>query len=1281
MIRHKFFSLTLIIFISNTFFAQKQFQQDISWEKDFISNDGTKVNYFKGATYDPENSNYPILKFYVSIPQGVTSFDIEISNVELKEDNSTRLRSSGKQVFGDVLDPMTSIVFDKGVAKGLVELTPYINSYGAELKKVSGFSYKIVNTKKAKKPNFQKNYVEHSVLASGNWFKMSITSDGVYKVTGAFLEELGVSLSGLSSNSINVYGNGGELLPFENNIFRHDDLKLNPIEMFDGGDGNFGSSDHFLFYGKGPHSWKYNSSSESFEHQRHYYSDEAQYFIGIDIDGPLRVELAELADSPATHLVSSFDDYSFHELNEKNFVKSGRELYGEEFDIVTNYNFQGSNFNFPNLDGSHEVNIKVDALGRTLDVGSSSFDLESNGNSTSFSIVNVSSSYTSSYAKAGSGELNYFPTDGSSSIPVNIEFNKFAANSVGYLNYIRINAKRHLTFSGNQMDFRDVGSVGPGNITNYTISNANSLYRIWDVTDVTEPKNITFADNGTDAEYKVNSDTLRQFIAFKNSGLLTPTAKGNVTNQDLHSMDFPDMVIVAHSQFLSQANELADLHVAEGLKVEVVTPGQVYNEFSSGNPDITAIKMLMKMLYDKADNEEDEPRYLLLFGDGSYFNKNFEGNTNFILTYQSEKSLAPLSSFVSDDYFGLLDDFEGEGNDEFVDIGIGRLPVKSAEEADRVVAKIKNYLSSNTSGGIGHCSGVGSDNVFGDWRNNLLFIGDDEDSNIHMSQANQLAVQTADTNAVYNQTKVYLDSYVQESTPGGTRYPEAAKAIRDNVERGNLITTYVGHGGEIGWAEERVLDLTTIQNFNNANNLPLFLTATCEFSRYDDPDRTSGGELLLLNPSGGAIAMLTTTRLVFSSPNYALAQNFFEVVLEDDEYEDLRLGDIVRMTKNATVSNGTNKRNFSLLGDPALRLSYPKYGIETLSYTDTLGNVIDTLSALSHVVINGRVVDENGVFMNDFNGQVIPAVFDKEATVNTLQNDGNNAFQYKTRRNIIYKGRAEVTDGMFSFEFVVPKDINYQFDTGRVSYYGLGGDVDAHGYDENIIIGGSSDGSGDDESGPSIELYMNDDNFVEGGITSEEPILIAKVFDNSGVNTVGNGIGHDITVIVDENSSNTIRLNDFYESDLNTFKSGSVRYQLPALEPGEHTLTFKVWDVYNNSNSKSLDFLVAQNEDFVLDHVLNYPNPFTTHTEFFFEHNRHCNSLDVEIQVFTVSGKLVKNIRRIISNDGFRSSGIAWDGLDDFGDKIGKGVYVYRLNVKTPSGEKQEKFEKLVILN
>ena len=1281
-----FLLAVLAVIYSNSTLAQKVHDISIKWTKNQVLPDGTELLSFESASYDFENDNYPRIRLLYPVNQGVTGVNIQFNRVSSRPLEFNRFQKIAKYKSLEK-EPLwsTEIVYDRGNPKVLVEIIPLIKGSTGEINLVEELNFTYTETRGSRENPIQRNYAENSVLASGEWYKIAVQSDGIYRVTGDFLEELGVNLSNLSSSSINLYGNGGQLLPIQNSDFRHDDLQINPIDVFDGGDGIFNSGDHFLFFGKGSDSWNYSAENEEFEHLKHYYSNRGYYYIGIDIEPAVRISDVDLADSPSTLVLSTFDDYAYHEVNNENFIKSGREYYGEEFDIITDYSFSGPNFSFPNLVDGEEVHIKVDAIGRTLNTGSSSFSISSQGNSTTFSIASVSDSYSSSYARQGDATLSFVPNSGNDNLNVNLSFNKFAANSVGWLNYIRINCKRDLRFVGPQLLFRNVNSVGSGNIGEFKLSNAGNVFRIWEVTDHTQPANINYSMNGSIGEFKVNTDSLRQFIAFSNGNFLSPEGIGSVPNQNLHGMGFPDMVIVSNSDFLTQAQALASLHEQEGLDVEVVTPSQVYNEFSSGNPDITAIKTMMKKLYDEAGNDQNLiPRYLLLFGDGSYDNtNNFEGNTNFVITYQSLNSLAPLVSFVSDDYFGLLDDEEGESNTELVDIGIGRIPVKTVEEANNVVNKIANYMSSNNSGGIGHCSGIGSESTYGDWRNQLVFVGDDEDSNIHMSQCNQLSVTAHNNNPEYNQTKIFLDAYQQESTPGGERYPDANRDLKDNLSKGSLVVTYVGHGGEIGWAHERILDVSTIQNLNNFNSLPVFLTATCEFSRYDDYERTSGGELTLLNPNGGAIALLSTTRLVFSSPNYALSQNFYANAFHDNLNPELRLGDIVRQTKNDTPSSQTssNKRNFSLLGDPALKISYPKYNVETLMYTDTSGAPIDTLNALSQVRILGRIVDNSGDLISDFNGEIVPVVFDKATEVNTLQNDGGNIFQFNTRRNVIYRGKAGVENGEFSFEFIVPKDINYQFGSGRISYYAVDGNSDAHGYDENIIIGGTADLTNIDENGPQIQLFLNDENFVDGGITNGEPILVAKVFDDNGINTVGNGIGHDITAVIDNNTNNTIRLNDFYESDLNTFKSGVVRYQLPELNPGEHSITFKIWDVYNNSSSKSIDFIVTEENNFTLEHVLNYPNPFTTYTEFFFEHNRHCNALDVEIQVFTVSGKLVKTIRKTVQNEGFRSEGIPWDGKDDYGDKIGKGVYVYRVLVRTPLGEKEEQFEKLVILN
>jgi len=434
--------------------------------------------------------------------------------------------------------------------------------------------------------------------------------------------------------------------------------------------------------------------------------------------------------------------------------------------------------------------------------------------------------------------------------------------------------------------------------------------------------------------------------------------------------------------------------------------------------------------------------------------------------------------------------------------------------------------------------------------------------------------------------------------------------------------------------------------------------------------------------------LLTTTRLAYANFNETLNRNFYQSVFVRDSITQLfpRVGDVCTTTKNKTaaVSSGTsNHRNFSLLCDPAIRLNFPDYKV----YTQSINNqpvafVGDTLKALTRITVAGYVANLAGVKLSNYNGIIFPTVYDKETKLKTLANDPqySAAANFKMRKSIIYRGKASVVNGEFTFTFIVPKDIDYSFGAGRISYYAANGTNDANGYNESFIVGGTNPNAPADADGPKIDLFMNDNKFVSGSITNESPDLLGVLFDDNGINTVGNGIGHDLVAVLDENTEKSIILNNFYQADLNSFQSGTVRYPFTKLSEGRHTLTLRAWDVYNNSNTANTDFVVSSSSTLALQHVLNYPNPFTTYTKFMFEHNKPCETLDVSIQVFTVSGRLVKTLETLVKCEGFRSEQINWDGLDDFGDRIGRGVYVYRLKVTAPDGTWADKYEKLVVL-
>ncbi|MBE0641722.1 MAG: type IX secretion system sortase PorU, partial [Bacteroidales bacterium] len=475
-----------------------------------------------------------------------------------------------------------------------------------------------------------------------------------------------------------------------------------------------------------------------------------------------------------------------------------------------------------------------------------------------------------------------------------------------------------------------------------------------------------------------------------------------------------------------------------------------------------------------------------------------------------------------------------------------------------------------------------------------------------------------------------------------------------------------------------VLEIQDIGTWKNKYNMPVFVTATCEFSRFDDPERVSAGELTFLSTQGGAIALFTTTRLSFSSSNFALNLNFYDKVFKKINGKFPKMGDVIRLSK--TPSN-PNIRNFILLGDPALRLAYPEHRVFTSSIN---GRVIDgktdTLRALSKVTITGRIGNESGQTLTSFNGIIYPTIYDKPAEVITKGNDVDSSpRKFMLQKNILYKGKASVVDGEYSFTFVVPKDIAYRMDYGRISYYATDGETDAAGFYENIMIGGSAPDSPIDDNGPEISLYMNDTNFVMQGITDENPVMLAYVRDSSGVNTVGNGIGHDIIAILDGNTEQSIVLNDYYEADLDSYRSGVIRYPFFGLAEGKHTLQLKVWDVYNNSSTAYIEFEVADSDNLTLNHLYSYPNPMQDHTWFVFEHNQPGMELDIDLRIYALDGRMVHAIRQRSYTVGYRTEPMLWDGRMDNGMPVPGGFYVYRVRVDGGNGYSNEMSGKMII--
>ena len=1116
----------------------------------------------------------------------------------------------------------------------------------------------------------QRTYKNASVLASGSWYKIGVSETGVYKIDVPLLNKLGISTSNLSSATIRLYGNGSGMLPEACNGIRTDDLIEDAIQMVDGGDGIFSGSDYFLFFSAGPDKWLKDSVNGRFKHQKNLYSNQAFYFINIGGTGK-RIQNSN-GSLVANTTVNSFSERYFHELDSVNFLSSGKDWYGEELSLLPGHSATQS-FSVPisNIIAQPAI-IVSNCIARSIGGGSRivvningltilQHDIAATGNS-NFDLFALASSLSGTFNPGAALSLTYTFTSG-------------GINAQGWIDWFEIFCRRNLIFgSSGQLLFRDWNSVAVGSIAEFHLQNAGTA-QIWDVTNGSDPVKMNTTANGNEIYFVNNAATLHEYVAFS-SVFLIPETIGKIENQNLHNSSPADLIIIAHAPLLQQAQRLSLFHQQkDNLKTIVVSADQVYNEFASGAPDPTAIRDFVKMYYDKAAADTSKrPKYLLLLGDASFDYKNhLKNNSNFVPAYESAVSLDPLSTYTSDDFFGLLDDTEDINSASIVnllDIGIGRIPAQTPAQAKAMVDKIVIYTDPK---------------CLGPWRNEQTFIADDEDFNLHFSDAEIITAAAAATNSLFIQDKIYLDAYNEVSTPAGSRYPDVNLAINNQIQNGTLIWNYNGHGSYRRLAEEVVLEQAIADSWNNPYRLPLFITATCDFAPFDNPAINSLGENILLREKTGAIALMTTTRLVFAFSNRIMNRNYLQFALRvkpDGTYPGL--GEAVKLAKNFTYQTQAdivNNRKFTLLGDPALTIAFPKFRVQTKTINAiAITNQPDTLKALEKYTIGGNITDIQGNALNSFNGTLYATVFDKIQTVSTR---GNNADSYKenfqVQRNQLFKGKVKVVNGNFDLTFIVPKDINYQLGNGRISFYTDNGQLDGNGSFNGFLIGGSQ-GVSNDNSGPLIKAYLNDEKFVSGTIVNETPLLLLHLSDSSGINIAGTGLGHDITAILDGDTKKTYILNDFFESELDSYQKGVVRFQLPALEEGIHSFTIKAWDIANNSNEAVIEFRVLKKENLSLNHVLNYPNPFTTHTTFWFEHNRPNEDLRVIIQIFTVSGKLVKTIHQTINTPGNRSNDIDWNATDDYGDKLARGVYIYQVRVTSGDGKSVVKLEKLMLL-
>ena len=1268
--------LVLIPFVS---LAQIKGDLTFEWlENKEMSFVDYKINLprFTGNCYDYNASSKTLFyTLYLSDSNSLSGNAVQITNVVYESLSNSQIGDLDPEKIPKTLFTTLKTTQSRDLKQNFLVISPIIKDEMG-FKRIKSFSYSITNNSNSRisQTNRIKAVISNSVLASGDWYQFYIEKSGVYKISKSFLQQLGLDANSINPKKLKLYGNGGRMLPLSNSISYPIDLTENAIEIVGENDGVFNNEDYILFYAEGVDNWNNESQTNI-----NLYDTKSYYYITVQGDDGKRISNMVQPSGNSTLNLDSFDDYQFYEVDLTNIAHLGRQWFGESFDIKQDQEFS---FTFPNIDTTTPIRLNITAA--TAAFTPTSFKVLANG----LDVGTISSPalISNSGTEFNPASLNNASFPAAESVKIKLSYNNNGVpGSKGYLDKIGLTAKRKLQGYGKQFLFQYNLSSSSSGIVNYTLSNAAGISRIWDVTDI---YNVTKVENAnqTSFSFKANLGELRKYVAIDALDYFTPLkgSKTKIANQNLKGTLFKnaqgqfqdiDYAIITPAFLSSQAEKLANFHRSySNLNVKVITLETIYQEFSSGKQDIAAIRNCIKYIYENASAPEKKIKYVNLFGDASYDYKNrIQNNSNIVPIYQAlNSSSSGESSFASDDFFGLMDSNEGNITSSFggIDIAVGRMLNNDAAQAEEMVNKVLEYHDVKS---------------YGSWRNNFVMISDDSDKTSDFTlqnRQNNLSDVITTAKPFMNVNKILMDSYVQEASAGGSRYPKARTDLFSSFEKGALVFNYLGHGGEDGLSGERIWEKSDGQNLNNQYKYPLFITITCDFSRFDNPTRPTAGEYTYWNPKGGAIAMLTTIRSIgqFSAENFndVLSKNLFSY--GSNQYTSI--AEALRISKNSNPNSSANVVLY--LGDPALMLAIPKPQIRLTKVNDIpVSQPIDDFKSLAKMKISGEITDENNIPLTNYNGELSTTIFDKTISRNTLNNDGNSPpINFNILGETIFRGNASVTNGQFEFSFIVPRDIRVPIGNGKISFYAKKDQLfeNQTGLNSNIKIGGINENAVEDNISPTVKLYMNDETFVSGGTTNESPFLLANLEDESGINTAS-GIGHDMIAILDGDVDNPYILNDYYQTNLDDYTKGTLRFPLRNLAVGLHTITFKAWDVYNNPITSEIQFVVVGNESITLTHVLNYPNPFVNYTEFWFSHNRPYEPLDVQVQVMTITGKVVWTRNQIITTEGFLSKEITWDGKDDFGNRIGKGVYVYKLTVKSNlTNTKTEKFEKLVIL-
>lgn len=1103
-------------------------------------------------------------------------------------------------------------------------------------------------------------YAENSVLASGKWVKVNVTNSGMQFVSNSQLKTMGFN----DPEKVNVYGFGGREISEVLNDSHPDDLPQLPVVRTQNG---------LIFFGVDHIEWSPVPNRESFiqySHTMQSYSENSYYMLSdVETEGR-EIETLDLRDAVGLERITTFYERIVHEKDIFAPSNTGRALFGEDFRNGAQQTFE---FQLPGNAGKDaSVNLQ---FGTKITGNAGRFTFSTNTGRLSRSNLNIQA-VTSDEQFMRLNDALLDVAECGDNLKLNLSFSTTGVLKFARLDFIEVGYEREMKMTDGQLYFY----LNEVTDCEGLLSGISEETQLWDVTVRHAPKRISFNRNGSTATFRVEAG-MHEYIAFNPSQVKqTASFVADVKNQNIHGLEVPDLLIITPSEFKTAAERVANLHrEMDNMTVHVLTPEEIYNEFSSGTPDLSAFRKALKMWYERglaeSGNGDSKMKYCLIFSRPTFDHKAVSEavkNQGYphIPIWQSKVGNTENTSYSTDDFIGMLADNENTFNigGEKIQVAVGRFPVRTAEEANQAATKLEEYLKNPEKS---------------NWRNNILVVADDQDNAQHLLQAQEMydyMIKSEKGNS-FHYERLYLDNFVLTQTSVGPQYPEAKSRLLSKLEEGQAIMAYVGHANTVSWTHEKLLTWKDITSFTN-DKWPVLYAATCEFARWDDTEY-SGAEVMWAFPKAGLIATMCPSRSVFISQNGPLTAQFGKYAFNKETGS--RLGDVYRHTKNGIESNDDNKLRYALIGDPAMRMPVPTYNVKANTIKEQPLDVADedlpVIEARSAPVVTGEVTDDDGNLLEDFNGLLYIKLFDSEKVITTLGNGAaGKVVEYNDRKTKLYEGVTKVKEGKWEVKINMPSEIEENYTTGRMTYYAVADDGrEANGSTDRFYIYGYDMDAPEDDHGPDITRFtLNNENFKSGDLTHSTPVVFASFTDESGINISEAGIGHQLTLTLDGVTVFS-DVTDFYIPDSEDSNSGSVIYQLPEITPGKHELKLSVWDNANNSSYATLKFNVAVNKKPEIHNISTVYAPDNSGVDFIVSSDRPLSMINCKVEVFEISGVKVWS-----NTDGSKTSSdsqltMHWDYTTASGRRLEKGIYVCRVTVESPEGGVTSKSKKIVV--